>query len=67
MRVARPSARYLYAVKVTGRQPGACSKPYTYRIGMVPGARGAERGLMRAAFGPGPAYAHWCEGIYHEP
>ncbi|HYZ29913.1 MAG TPA: hypothetical protein VE570_12705 [Thermoleophilaceae bacterium] len=65
MRVRKPDGRYVYAVTVTGRQPGACTKPYRYKIGMVPGSKGAERGLMRAAFGPGPGYAHWCPGTYH--
>lgn len=65
MRVRSAPRHYMYAVTVTGPQPRACDKRYRYRIGMLPGARGAERGLMRAAFGAGPAYAYWCRGTYH--
>lgn len=65
MRVRHVTGRYVYAVTVTGRRPGACDKPYRYRIGMVPGAKGADRGLMRAFFGAGPSYTHWCSGTYH--
>jgi hypothetical protein len=65
MRVRNLKRRYMYAVMVTGHQPGACSKPYRDRIGMLPGTEGADRGLMRAAFGPGPGSRYWCPGTYH--
>jgi hypothetical protein len=64
MRVPKPTGGYVYAVTVRGRQPGACTKPYRYKIGMVPGMKGTDRGLMRALFGAGAGYVHWCAGTY---
>jgi hypothetical protein len=64
MRVNDLSRRYVYAVTLTGRQPGHCAQPYRYRIGLLPGSRGSERGFIRALFGPGPGYQGWCKGVY---
>jgi hypothetical protein len=64
MRAPQTGARYLYAVTLTGRQPGACQRPYRYRIGMLPDMRGTARGLMRAAFGPVAGHGRWCPGTY---
>jgi hypothetical protein len=64
LRVAHPRPGYVYAVLLTGRQPGHCSKPYQYQVGMLPGVRGASRGLMKAVFGSPPWQAGWCRGTY---
>jgi hypothetical protein len=64
MRVASPSTRDLYVVSLTGQKPGDCSKPFRYKLGVIPATRGEKRGLVKAAFGPGPNRAPWCVGSY---
>jgi hypothetical protein len=64
MRVANPKPGVIYAVTITGPMPGQCGRTWVQRIGMTPGGRGDDRGLMRAAFGRSKLEDGWCPGTY---